>query len=58
VRRHLERHGLLGHLDLQVFSDEVGYSEARPARVPRGRSIHSASRPTEHCTSAICDAPT
>ena len=30
VRRHLERHGLLGHLDLQVFSDEVGFPKPDP----------------------------
>ena len=30
VRQHLERHGLLRHLDVQVFSDEVGFPKPDP----------------------------
>ena len=31
VRAHLERHGLLAHLDVQVFSDEEGVPKPAPA---------------------------
>lgn len=30
VRQHLERHGLLEHLEVQAFSDEVGAPKPRP----------------------------
>jgi putative hydrolase of the HAD superfamily len=49
VRRHLERQGLLGLLEVQVFSDEVGvpkpdphvfHSALRPLGVAPGRALH------------------
>jgi putative hydrolase of the HAD superfamily len=49
VRQHLERHGLLEHLELQAFSDEVGVPKPRPEifcaaleplAVAPGRSVH------------------
>jgi putative hydrolase of the HAD superfamily len=49
VRRHLDRNGLLEHLDVQVFSDEVGVPKPHPRmfraaleplRVQPLRSVH------------------